>query len=168
MCLGSILGSKLGTQSHYFEETNAHFFIGSVCLLATAAWPRAGRESGREGGEQASQLFLRSWLYCARPRMGSMTLGRKKLSLTRRVGFSRGMAGKAARGKVAASTRSSAPGPRVLRRLPRGGAGRGAGSGQAGGAPDALRSASRRSVSAGGLSMSRNSLSGSISDSLGS
>lgn len=130
--------------------------------------------AGLAGRARRAQLFLRSWLYCARPRMGSMTLGRKKLSLTLRVGFSRGAAGKGGRGAAGGSALSSGPGPggalgrREGRRLPRGCAGRGAGSGPAGGAPEALRSASRRSASAGGLSMSRNSLSGSISDSLGS
>lgn len=144
---------------------------GSSGLQETAPWPsgeRGARGPGQAGRGRRAQLFLRSWLYCARPRMGSMTLGRKKLSLTLRAGFSRGTAGKAGRSAAAVSPRSSAPGPRALRRLPRVGAGRGAASGAAGSAPDPLRSASRRSASGGGLSMSRNSLSGSISDSLGS
>lgn len=122
---------------------------------------------GAGGGprtQRSAQLFLRSWLYCARPRMGSMTLGRKKLSLTLRAGFSRGEAGKAGRGAAGWSPRSSRLEPRVLRRLPRCCAGRGVGSGPAGSSPDPLRSASWRTTS----SMSRNSLSGSISDSLGS
>lgn len=96
-----------------------------------------------------------------------MTLGRKKLSLTLRAGFSLGIARKPGRADV--SVLSSRPGqegalrPRTLRKLPRGWPGRGVDSGLAGRAPDPLRSAS-----AGGLSMSRNSLSGSIKDSLGS
>lgn len=96
-----------------------------------------------------------------------MTLGRKKLSLTLRAGFSRGMARKP--GRADDSALSSRPGqegalsPRTLRKPPRGWLGRCADSGLAGRAPDPLRS-----TSAGGLSMSLNSLSGSIRDSLGS
>lgn len=118
-------------------------------------------------GAQATQLFLRSWLYCVRPRMGSMTLGRKKLSLTLRAGFSLGIARKPGRADVSVlSSRSGQEGalrPRTLRKLPRGWPGRAVDSGLAGRDPDPLRS-----TSAGGLSMSWNSLSGSIRDSLGS
>lgn len=113
--------------------------------------------SARRSRAGGAQLFLRSWWHCARPRMGSMWLGRKKLSLTLRA-FSRGPAGNEELSAVGRSPRSSRPGALALRRLPRCCRGRCGGSGQVG-AADALRFNS---------SISRNSLSGSISDNLGS
>lgn len=125
--------------------------------LSDAGFLLAGHAGSRGGGRPGAQLFLRSWLYCARPRMGSMWLGRKKLSLTLRA-FSRGTAGNALLSAVGRSPLSSRPGPLALRRLPRCCAGRCGGSGQVG-AAEALRFNS---------SISRNSLSGSIRDNLGS
>lgn len=154
MCASRYWGRGSGSQEATLKERP----------LGRSDLPAGWRPPGRA---QAAQLFLRSWLYCARPRMGSMTLGRKKLSLTLRAGFSLGIARKP--GRPDASVLSSRPGqegalrPRTLRKLPRGLPGPGVDSGLAGRAPDPLRSAS-----AGGLSMSRNSLSGSIRDSLGS